>query len=525
MRLLLTSVFKPFGVDDAYGRKENKIELYHNQVTREQGIFSLRSTSRSFALYTLAENIEVPTAVLDFPTLDEFVAEIKKGYENIGISFIVPNLAKVRKMTTLIRQHSPQSKIILGGHGTAIPELAKLVECDHVVQGDGVAWMREFFGEDTEKPFNHPMVRSSEMKGVLGIRKRGGNGVLITGNGCPMGCKFCCTTHFFAKKYVPYLKTGAEIYETACRVERELGTKSFLIMDENFAIHRERALEFIDLVEENCKDWEFNLFSSANALEKIGLDNIARLNIGRMWIGVESKSDVYEKNKNIDVAKLIKELQSYGIPVLASAILFLEHHTKENIWEDIDYVIGLKPDFIQFMQLSPYPGTKLYEELGRDNRVLHSVPFEEWHGQHQIWFKHSEFTLRDSERILRQAFQKDYDTLGPSLLRVYRTTLQGYRRLAGANTSALRMKREALGKECRKKYAFLPAIAALAPQRRSRELARQTMADYAREFGAPSAKQRAKAAYVNVKARVGMVKESMLGDVMVPDTLYTTYRM
>ncbi|MDD5678358.1 MAG: hypothetical protein PHW60_10275 [Kiritimatiellae bacterium] len=36
-RILLCSVFGPFGVDDAYGRKENLMELYHNQVTRIQG--------------------------------------------------------------------------------------------------------------------------------------------------------------------------------------------------------------------------------------------------------------------------------------------------------------------------------------------------------------------------------------------------------------------------------------------------------------------------------------------------------
>jgi hypothetical protein len=244
-----------------------------------------------------------------------------------------------------------------------------------------------------------------------------------------------------------------------------------------------------------------------------------------MWIGVESKFDIYEKNKNIDLAALIQELQSYGIPVLASAILFLEHHTKENIWEDIDYAISLKPDFIQFMQLSPYPGTKLYEELSRDNRLLHSIPYEEWHGQHQIWFKHPEFSLADTERILREAFQKDYEVLGPSLLRVYRTTLNGYKRLADAKTAMLRTKRAALAKECRKKYAFLPAIAALAPQSHARALARETMAEYEREFGAPTAKQRAKAAYVHAKARIGMAKQAVLGDVMVPDTMFTTYRM
>ena len=82
MKLLLTSVFGPFGVDDDYGKKENKMELFHNQVTREQGIFSYRFNHNSFGLYLLAENIKVPTAVLDFPKMKRFIAELKNIREN-----------------------------------------------------------------------------------------------------------------------------------------------------------------------------------------------------------------------------------------------------------------------------------------------------------------------------------------------------------------------------------------------------------------------------------------------------------
>ncbi len=34
MKILLTSVFGPYGVDDDFGRKENVMELFHNQITR-----------------------------------------------------------------------------------------------------------------------------------------------------------------------------------------------------------------------------------------------------------------------------------------------------------------------------------------------------------------------------------------------------------------------------------------------------------------------------------------------------------
>ena len=128
MKILLSSVFGPFGVDDTYGRKENIIELFHNQVTREQGLFSMRYHHQSFGLYMIAENIQAPTVILDFPSEKRFIKEIKKGYDYIGISFIVPNFIKARRMAELVRRHAPKSKIILGGHGTGIPKLKEMIE-------------------------------------------------------------------------------------------------------------------------------------------------------------------------------------------------------------------------------------------------------------------------------------------------------------------------------------------------------------------------------------------------------------
>ena len=50
-KILLSSVFGPYAQNDEYGsRAINPMELYHNQVTRVQGVFSLRMFHRSFGL-------------------------------------------------------------------------------------------------------------------------------------------------------------------------------------------------------------------------------------------------------------------------------------------------------------------------------------------------------------------------------------------------------------------------------------------------------------------------------------------
>jgi len=56
-RILLTSVFGPYAQDDEYGsRRINPMELYHNQVTRVQGAFSLRMHHRSIGLLLIQDS-------------------------------------------------------------------------------------------------------------------------------------------------------------------------------------------------------------------------------------------------------------------------------------------------------------------------------------------------------------------------------------------------------------------------------------------------------------------------------------
>ena len=78
-RVLLTSVFGPYAQNDDYGsRAIDPMELYHNQVTRVQGPFSLRMFHWSWGLMLLQANVSTPCVLLDFPTLDRFVEEIRE---------------------------------------------------------------------------------------------------------------------------------------------------------------------------------------------------------------------------------------------------------------------------------------------------------------------------------------------------------------------------------------------------------------------------------------------------------------
>ena len=168
--MLLTSVFGPYAQDDEYGsRVMNPMELYHNQVTRTQGPFSLRMFHRSWGIMLIQANIEAPCTLLDFPTLDRFVDEVRNNqYDVIGITSIIPNEHKVKKMCELIRQYQPHAEIVIGGHIANIPNLHKKIDANHIVRGEGVTWFRRYLGEDANRPIRHPVVNSG-----LGTRNMG----------------------------------------------------------------------------------------------------------------------------------------------------------------------------------------------------------------------------------------------------------------------------------------------------------------------------------------------------------------
>ena len=89
-RIRLSSVFGRYAQDDEFGsRSINPMELYHNQVTRAQGSFSLRMFHRSWGIMMVQSNISEPCAVLDFPTRNYFARQLKTNhYDVVGISGI-----------------------------------------------------------------------------------------------------------------------------------------------------------------------------------------------------------------------------------------------------------------------------------------------------------------------------------------------------------------------------------------------------------------------------------------------------
>ena len=435
-RILLSSVFGPYAQDDEFGsRSINPMELYHNQVTRAQGSFSLRMFHRSWGIMLIQANISAPCTVLDFPTQDDFAGELTRHqYDIVGISSIIINVGKVREMCRMVRKLSPHSKIVVGGHVTAIPGVERLIDADHIVRGEGVSWMRRYLGEDENAPITHPPIVSGLRTRIMGIRlpdRKGATAAtIIPSVGCPMGCNFCTTSAFFGGKgkFVNFFESGDELFDVMQQMEHELKVNSFFLMDENFLLHRERAMRLLERMKAAHKSWTMSVFASANAIRKYTMQELVELGVSWLWMGLESPRAGYSKLNGTDTRELTHELREHGIRVQGSTIIGLEHHTPDNIILEIEHAVSHGTDFHQFMLYTPVPGTPLYQQMADEGRMLKDVDYADIHGQFKFNFRHAAISREDSKRFLDWAFWRDFEMNGPSLYRIARTLLAGWKR-------------------------------------------------------------------------------------------------
>jgi hypothetical protein len=160
------------------------------------------------------------------------------------------------------------------------------------------------------------------------------------------------------------------------------------------------------------------------------IEQLVRLGISWVWMGLEGKNSRYAKLQGIDTRALVRTLQAHGIRVLGSSIIGLEEHTPDNIDEVIEHAVSHASDFHQFMLYTPIPGTALYAEHLASQTLLdpREYPEGDVHGQSIFRHRHPRIPRGQETELILRAFQRDFEVNGPSVLRIARTLLKGWRR-------------------------------------------------------------------------------------------------
>jgi radical SAM superfamily enzyme YgiQ (UPF0313 family) len=521
-KLLLTSVCRPLG--PKYGDGESVgYELLYGQVTRSQGIFSPRATHIHYSLDYIANNLEIPTVVLHYPSRRELIRELKKGYDFVGISFILATFHRMKQVVSLIRKYSPASKIILGGYGTVLGDETLKQYGDYICREEGVQFMRRLLGEpEISMPYKHPLIES-HLK-IFSV-PYSNTGLIFAGLGCPNGCDFCCTSHFFKRRHIKLLPEGKDIYDVIERYLIRDPSMAFTIIDEDFLLDKKRALQFRDCVLAGGKSVSTFVFSSVRAISQYNVREILEMGIDGIWIGYEGTRSGYDKQTGKPVHEIIRELRDNGIIVLASMIVGFDYQTPEVIAQELTGLMDLRPELAQFLIYSPPPGTPFYDRVmaqGLMRRKYAENVDKRCHDGcgFKAVVKHPTMSASEIERMQQWCFAEDFQRLGPSIYRIVDTRCVGFKKWKGSSSNFLRKKAIDLAKDLRKAYLVFLIGRLLGPNGRIRSWIRELEYKVRADLGTPTLAEKlmsvgalGAAAWTALKLRMGIFQHPHLGRV------------
>jgi hypothetical protein len=479
-RVLLTTLPRPFGVEDGSCSGPASSEGLRARGTRAQGVFAIRSRGTGWGLDFVAANLEAAVTVLHYPTARALTRELKRGYDYVGIEFAICAFPRVVELCALVRRVAPGSKIVLGGCGAVLPECDE--HADHVCREDGVNFMRRLLGEPQVRRFQVPgLTRTNRVLGAGGRREA----VLPAGFVCPDACDSCLAGDDGAGR-LPLLKTGEELHEAmrGARVDgaarRDIG-----VADGDFLADRGRIEPMITLNRAQVDTpILFSCATSLRSLAQYTTEELLAMGLSGAWIGVESRHAGRPAVSATDVYREFGRLRGAGIVTLAVMAVGMDWHDEQRLEEEFQQLLSLRPQFSRFVIYSPCPRTPLWAELERQGR-LRPVPYRLHDGAHAL-VAHPTLSAERLEHLVEEYARREYEELGPSVLRVMEVRLEGYLMLRYRVQPHLQARARAYRSECVELYPLLGHAIRTAPTERVRRWAMGLREEIEDTFEIPS---------------------------------------
>jgi radical SAM superfamily enzyme YgiQ (UPF0313 family) len=200
------------------------------------------------------------------------------------------------------------------------------------------------------------------------------NIALQTSRGCPFECKFCSVIKMFGRhcrfhsidytiEEIRYLKTI-------------LGEKMIFFYDDNFCINPTRTKELLERIVKEKLDitWSAQVRIEAG-YDKELLNLMKRTGCRWLYIGFETVNKetmaLYHKNQNIErYDEAIRNIHKNNIRIHGMFVLGADTDEISAAKQTAEFSLKHKLDTVQFMILTPLPGTDTFYDLKNENRII-----------------------------------------------------------------------------------------------------------------------------------------------------------
>ena len=347
--------------------------------------------------------------------IDEAIEEVDLNLEAdlVGFSVMTPTSSRAYSLADHFR--SRRMMVVMGGvHPSCLPEEA-LQHCDSVVIGEGEGqWpqvvkdaarggLKRIYQNSNSFSLDHlPAPRWD----LLPAKRYFVPQTVQVSRGCPMACSFCSVSSFFGRSY--RYRPIPHILEELKALKR----KFLVFVDDNIAGSPELAKELFVSMTPLKKKW-VSQSSLTIADDPELLDLAARSGCIGLLIGFESISPEVLRSigKQVNLRRkyeeAIRRIHQRGIHIQGSFILGFDGDTPETIRATVQFVRKNRLTGVNYCHLTPFPGTRLYDDLEREGRII----TRDWsrYDRQNIVFQPRHFTPDDLQDRIFWAYRQTYN--------------------------------------------------------------------------------------------------------------------
>jgi radical SAM superfamily enzyme YgiQ (UPF0313 family) len=374
-----------------------RIALINPIARRMQGYHTIGSKIPQLGLMVLAERtprehqVDVLDEIFGHQAVNDAVAE--RRYDLIGVTAYTSGATRAYEIAAGCRKAG--IPCIMGGpHASALPDEAgryfdsvAVGECDEIWPA-----ILEDAARGRLQPRYHatrlPELTSGIGTGRQNVQPLNGNydvAALQTSRGCPVGCEYCSVTLFNG----PSIRRRPidDILEEWNRVEKPF---IFVVDDNFFGVGEKHAAWAKELLREIIRRGRKKLWFSQTTInmgdDPEGLELAYKAGCRGMLVGFETFNSEnlkdYHKGinrKNVDRYKeLVDGFHRKGISIFGGFIIGADHDDINTVADTAYEAVRVGVDTIQITNLTPLPGTKMYDRYIREGRIFATNYPEDW---------------------------------------------------------------------------------------------------------------------------------------------------
>lgn len=268
--------------------------------------------------------------------------------------------------------------VVMGGvHVSALPQEA-LQHADSVVVGEAEYVWKDLL-RDLENKRLKPIYHAEQFCDMLNmvapaydlmdVKMHGGGYALQATRGCPFDCDYCAVTGVFGRTF--RMRPVAEVVSAV----KAFPGRDFFFLDDNICGNSAYAKELFKAIVPLKKRWGGQTsitFTRDNELLRLYQASGGRYAlIGFETITQEGLAGVNKPwNKAAEYAGAVRQIHAAGINILGSFIFGLDGDDISVFDRTLEFIMENNIDAAQFHILTPFPGTRLYDAMKAQNRII-----------------------------------------------------------------------------------------------------------------------------------------------------------